>query len=246
LFSRLKAAGNHEAARQWFLRMSFLNTWITCFIVVNIVSFYPYLFRVFTAGKLPIAPTLPVLAVAVPIFISGALQLPASYHLYASGHARYLTISSLAAALCNVALSLALVQQPGPWGGIVGVALGTLIPQLIQHQATLIPKACQLLGVDARTYIGQVYRPVLISLLPTLGLLQAALWLGLAQPLAAWPVAIRFSCIGGLALLGGLLAVVCWWVGAASAPDRQLILSFFTEKLAKKQATAMGAHTHPA
>lgn len=223
LFARLMAPASQpgasslqadrQKARLVFLRMSALNGFLIAAMLLALVFYYPDLFRLFSAGRMVLGPSLAVLAVSVPIIWSGALQIPACYFLYTANRRRYLTISSLLAALANVAISLALVKPLG----IVGVALGTLIPQLIQHQASLIAESCRELGISLRDYLAAVHGPTLTLLLAAFALLagmdSVGLWQGLPRLLAIF---LNSSVVLGLAALG-------WFLWTASPPERALL-----------------------
>ncbi|MBK8190616.1 MAG: oligosaccharide flippase family protein [Vampirovibrionales bacterium] len=201
-----------EKARLLFLRMSALNGFLISMMLLAITFYYPDLFRLFSAGKMALGPSLAVLAVSVPIIWSGALQIPACYFLYAANRQRYLTVSSVLAALANVVISLALVK---PFG-IVGVALGTLIPQLIQHQFSLIAESCRELGVSLRTYLAAVHGPTLVAVLgawAALTLIETLLPHGGASRLLE--IAATVSLVLGL-------ATWAWFTWTASAAERAM------------------------
>lgn len=173
MFSGLAAENRKPEARRLFLRMSgFLNI-VAVLMLTLLVGCFPYLFREIAEDRAPLNVAWPIVALAVPILWSGVLQMPANYYLYSCGRHSYLTLSSLCAALANLGLSLLLVQ---PFG-MIGVAVGTLIPQVIQHQASLIREACRELEISFRQYVLAVHRPIVVPLLATL------LWLACCQPL---------------------------------------------------------------
>lgn len=216
MFARLMAASNTAGARQLFLRMSSFNNVLVGALMILIVGFYPEVFAFFSAGRMSIEPTLPILAIAVPIIWSSALQIPACYFLYTADRQRYLTLSSLITAGCNLILSLILVQPLG----IVGVALGTLIPQVIQHQLSLIPESCRTLNVSLEEYLKAVHLKALLAL----ALLGFSVWLlkplALLAPIPIIPIAI----LGGL-LFSGVLFL--WFTWTASEQEK----SFFVLKI---------------
>jgi O-antigen/teichoic acid export membrane protein len=164
--------------------------------------------------------TLPVLFVAVPCILSGVLQMPASAWLFTWGHQNFLTGTSIVAAIANLILSVILVQH----FGIVGVALGTFIPQLIQHQFGLIRKTCQELHISFLQYMRAVHGAILIPLVASI------LWVqgwhpiidNFIKPLV--PISlISFSA----ALLGSAL----WFRLTATPAEYGLLKRTVTEKL---------------
>jgi O-antigen/teichoic acid export membrane protein len=216
LFARMAAECRRDDARRLFLRMSALLYLIAALMTLAIVCHYPELLRLFSSGRITPAQTLPVLLAAIPCMLSGVLQMTANAWLFTWGHRNYLTVTSLLVAAGNVGLSLLLVQ----WLGILGVALGTLIPQLIQHQAGLIRNSCRELGISAGQYLKAVHGTMLVPLGA------AFLWIQLFAPwihamadadrLILLPIALAS---GGAMLLG--LAV--WFLRTASPEERTLL-----------------------
>lgn len=216
VFARLAAnrQANPQAileARQIFLRKSaFLNI-VSVLILMILVAFYPELFALFSAGKIPIAQTLPILAVALPCVLSGVLQMPANAWLFTWGHQRFVSVTSLGAALANLALSIVLVRY---WG-IVGVALGTLIPQLFQHQLGLIGQTCRQLGIGALDYFRAVHLKAVLPLLAALA------WVLMLRPLLPH-AAYLLPTIGLIALTAALIGGALWFRLSATAQEREV------------------------
>ncbi len=214
LFSRMAAQKQTAEAKELFLRMSSFLYIVAALIMMMIVCNYVELFQVFSAHQIPSEQTLPVIAIAVPCLLSGVLQMPANALLFASGHRKYLTITSVIAALSNVTLSVILVKFTPL--GIVGVALGTLIPQVIQHQAGTVRKACSILSIPGLTYLREVHGSILLPVLV------CYLWITLFRPLTAlsehpiWP-------IGLIAASGGVLGFALWFILTARPREKELL-----------------------
>jgi O-antigen/teichoic acid export membrane protein len=68
--------------------------------------------------------------------------------LKGTNHHRYVAMTSSLAAVANLLLSVVLVKPLG----IVGVALGTLIPATVLSAAYIFPRACRVVGL--RTWQG--------------------------------------------------------------------------------------------
>lgn len=153
LFASSSKDGNNEASKLLFLKNSSFNQMIIATLVILIVAFYPALLSYLTKNTLTVADTWMVLALVIPIVWSAVLQIPASSYLFTSGHENYLAKSSIATALCNLSLSLLLVKPLG----LIGVILGTFLPQLIQHQYFLIAHSCKALNINAVEYLAEVY-----------------------------------------------------------------------------------------
>lgn len=220
LFSKMAAHQQFADARQLFLRMSSFLNFTAAMLMMLIVLNYDALFHIFSAGKIPIENTLPVLMIAVPCILSGILQMPASAWLFTWGHQNFLTSTSILAAIANLILSIILVQH----FGIVGVALGTFIPQLIQHQLGLIRKTCQELNISLTQYIREVHIGIVIPLLA------AILWV------QCWhPIIDRFSIhllpIGLIAFSAILIGSLLWFRLTATTLEQDLLKRVFMVKL---------------
>ena len=127
-------------------------------------------------------------------------QWPASSILSGMARHRPLAAISIGSALANLAISIALVQRLG----IVGVALGTLIPTAIESAFLMLPYTLRQLGVGAREALAEIALPALVPLGPTL--LVLLVWRQAAMPASA----IALALIGGTAVAAyaiGYLAV---------------------------------------
>lgn len=218
VFAKLAANRQVEEARQLFLRKSaFLNI-VSVLILMIIVSYYPELFALFSAGKIPMPQTLPILAVALPCVLSGVLQMPANAWLFTWGHQRFVSITSLCAALANLVLSVVLVQH---WG-IVGVAVGTLIPQLIQHQIGLIGKTCKALGIPVMNYLSAVHAKALLPALVAGG------WVFLFRPFLPH-APFLLPAIAIIGTTAGLLGSGLWFQLNATAQEKQVLNQMLKE-----------------
>lgn len=81
-------------------------------------------------------PVIQILAIVVATRVGNST---ATTLLKGSGHHKLLAMSNLAIAILNLVLSLALVRQMG----LIGVALGTLIPMAFVSVFVLFPAACR-------------------------------------------------------------------------------------------------------
>jgi O-antigen/teichoic acid export membrane protein len=80
------------------------------------------------------------------------------------GRYRLLAISSLASGIANLALSIVL----GKMFGLTGVALGTLIPTVIESLFFIIPYTVRLLKIPLREVFRHVVVPSLVPAVPAL------------------------------------------------------------------------------
>jgi hypothetical protein len=195
-------------------------------LILGICIFYPELFRIFSAGKIPFEPTLPILVLAIPCIWSGVLQLPSGYYLFVSGRQRYLTLTSILAAVFNLGFSLLLIKPLG----MPGVILGTLIPQLIQHQAGLIRQTCKGLGISFKAYFEAVYQPNIFPLVGTVLWLLMAKTVIFSPSLTFWPVA--FVLASGL-----VFGTTLWLAYCMNDHEKMYVEVNFVMPLQKKLGT---------
>ena len=121
---------------------------------------------------------LPVRGVAVPMLMGmGKPAMPA--------------VATFAAGLANLALGLLLV---GPYG-LVGIALGTAIPNVVLAVVVLVV-ACRELGITVGRYVKYVVPRAMVGTLPILTLL---LWFRLG---------IQVDTLSGLAVAGSAMTVL--------------------------------------
>jgi O-antigen/teichoic acid export membrane protein len=95
---------------------------------------------------------------------------PAGFVLQGLGRHQPLAWMALASGLANVAISLALV---GPFG-LMGVALGTLVPTSIEAAGLVLPFALRTLGIPATRFVRQALLPALLPGIPALAVLLLA------------------------------------------------------------------------
>jgi len=121
-----------------------------------------------------------VLLVFLAVVLAGVLYATSSRVLLGLGRVRFEAGVTLAGALANLALSLLLVRGHG----VVGVALGTLIPTAIVGLGVGLPYSCRMVGTSARHLLAH-------ALGPAVGLIAAAAaGMALTARLLAHPVAV--------------------------------------------------------
>lgn len=127
LFTKYYAEGDNEAIRSKLLLATKVNTILAAFggglIIIVGESF---LTRWVGTQYLDTYPVLVILTVAV---ILEAIQTPANNVLMAIAKHRFFAIINTGEGLCNLAISIALVKRYG----MLGVALGTLVPLVVSR-----------------------------------------------------------------------------------------------------------------
>lgn len=94
-------------------------------------------------------------------------QWPAAAILQGMARYRLLAISAVISGLVNLALSILLGLQ----FGLIGVALGTLIPTTVESFGFILPYTMRVLGFTLRDVIHDIVVPSVVPALPAAGLL---------------------------------------------------------------------------
>jgi len=113
------------------------------------------------AGSIPI---IYVLSIAVAIRVGNATS---SMILKGSGKHRLLSIANILMAVSNLLLSLILVQ----WYGLIGVAVGTLLPLMVVSLLVVFPAACHRVEMKRTEVIRKAVWPAVWPSLITAGVL---------------------------------------------------------------------------
>lgn len=136
-------------------------------------------------------------------------QSPARWILQGINRHRWLAPMALAAGLANVGLSIALVGR----FGLVGVALGTLVPTALESLLLVLPYAARVLGVRLSDGLRHVLAPTLPAALAQFVVLLAA-----ARTLAPAGLPMLLVVLGG----GGLVYGGVYLAVGASAAERAM------------------------
>jgi O-antigen/teichoic acid export membrane protein len=155
---------------------------------------------------------LQVLSVVVIVRVGNAMG---STILKGAGSHRVISAVNMSAAICNVALSIALVQPLGP----MGVALGTLIPIALASGFVVFPLACRRVELPLTRALARGVWP---SLWP--GIVMAAFILSTRQLVPA-----RLLAVGAEFAVAGLVYAVTFLLFSVSSAERH----FYLEKLAQ-------------
>jgi len=154
------------------------------------------------------AAVLPVLAAMVIIRVGDAT---ATTILKGAGRQGMLAGWNLAMAAANITLSIILVHLYG----VIGVAMGALIPVMLVSTFVLFPAACHRVGLSVRVAVARAVWP--------------SLWPAVALAAVVVP-ASRFTppslpSVAGVAVLGWIAYYVCFVGVAIGADDRRLYLT---------------------
>jgi O-antigen/teichoic acid export membrane protein len=137
---------------------------------------------------------------------------PASAVLQGIGRYRVIAILSIVAAVANISLSLWLVRPLG----VVGVAVGTLVPTAVVRLGLVFPYALRVMRVRAAEAAREIFLPTLLPAIPTV----AVLWtLGRALPQTELPT-LALTALVGVGVYG-----VAYLVMGAGEPEVALARS---------------------
>jgi len=108
-------------------------------------------------GREYVRESLPVLHIFLAVVVLAVFDSTAARILLGTGKVRFDAKVSLAVAALNLILSLVLVRKYG----IVGVALGTLVPATLCNFFISVPYTCRLTGTRVVPFYVKVFLPVL-------------------------------------------------------------------------------------
>jgi O-antigen/teichoic acid export membrane protein len=222
IFTRMAAQDTREKSRFFFLRSSTFLNFLTGNCLIVIMGNYPEIIAFLTTGKVDYQQTVLPAVIIAGFTWSGSLQMPASNYLFASGWHRFQTITSMITAALNLGLSILLVQQIG----VTGIALGTLIPHVIQHNLLTVFWACKSLEISVREYIFQVYLKNLPGFLAGGGLL-----LLMRYCFGSTHVPLVYQLLVNALVF--ILVVACWYFLVAIRDERQMCYSTIQKISAK-------------
>jgi O-antigen/teichoic acid export membrane protein len=199
-FAALDGAGEHEKARILLQRGLALAGFLSFGGGLLALSFGGHFIRLWAGpGFEEAVVVLRILTVCTAVAVA---QNPAIVFLYSLNKHYWYAAVTLVEALANVALSIALVFKYG----IVGVALGTMIPMLLAKVVVMPVYVSRIAGLSVAAYV----RP----LLPSLGaaaVLQAVVYfLGIATGPTPSPVSLLLYALstGGLYAAAGYFPVI--------------------------------------
>ena len=108
-------------------------------------------------GQEYVSDSLPVLHIFLGVVLLAVFDSTAARILLGTGKVRFDAKVSLGIAALNLILSLVLVRKYG----IVGVALGTLVPATLGNFFISVPYTCRLTGTRVAPFYAKVFLPVL-------------------------------------------------------------------------------------
>jgi O-antigen/teichoic acid export membrane protein len=167
-------------------------------------------------------PIIHILAIAVAIRVGNST---ATTLLKGSGQHRLLAMSNLLIAIANLALSVALIRRMG----LIGVALGTLIPLAAVSIFVLFPAACRRVELGLPEALKTAIFP---ALWPAVAM---ALFLAITRNVAS----TNLAAIALQAITGGLIYLAVFLMLAIDREERQWYINKTRQLLKRQSATAV-------
>jgi O-antigen/teichoic acid export membrane protein len=207
VFSRQEGAQDHEAIRKTFLFATKIAICITCFIAFGMIAWGASFIQRWMGSKYMDA--YPVLVVLVSAYTLNLWQGPAASLLYGISKHKFIAILNTVEGISNLALSLWLVRIYG----MMGVALGTLIPTVVTRLFINPAYACRVAGIGYSQYARRMGK--------TLGVVAASLIAPLVLSIKlAKPNYPSLFVAGSLSLLAYAIAL---WMFEFSPEEAELI-----------------------
>jgi O-antigen/teichoic acid export membrane protein len=222
LMSKYFSENNMEVTRKIYTRGTALIQFSSMMLLIWVTAYYEPIFGYFSHGEIPIEPTRNLMFVVIVIIWSRCIVRPASNYLFVFNQRVLVISASIVSTILNIVLSLALVKQ----FGIFGVALGTMIPMLLEHHLALILQSTLKAGVSMWSFLKQVYIDTIPALLACAGFIK----LVKMQNITTGYLYMDMFLIGGAAfMIGGMV----WLLTAATFEEKQLLLERISPKLVR-------------
>lgn len=205
-------------------RMFLSGTRLTVLVALPITLTFCFLGRDFIGlwmGHEFMGPSGAVLVVLAVTQLISAPHFVMTTLLYGTSKHRIIAVLRIGEAIVNVALSIVLVQSMG----LIGVALGTLIPHAIVVLLILPVRVCPIVALPVRTYLMSTYGRPLLAAIP--------FGVGAWYLAREYPPTNFLLFFGEVAALSAIYAGTAWFV-AMTLEDRARVLRM--TGLAKKRA----------
>lgn len=218
-FTELNAKGDHEQMRHYYINASRYVTsvvmWITAVTVVTGADFISVWIDPVTGAK-----SEAVLYVLLAYTSITLLNPFYSRYLTAIGKHGLFAYWEPPMALANIVISLVLVH----WLGLVGVALGTLIPNVVIH-IVYLRASMRHLGVPVSRFLWSSMAP---NFVPSLLTILYLLWFEWQWPLIGWGPLL-------LAMISGSVLYLLLYLGVGAPADRRALMQMLRRRRGRIQ-----------
>lgn len=186
--SALDAKGDMDRVRRVFVTGSRCVAWVVIPVQLTLVCLGYEFLAIWISPDVADVAYLPMVCLAVPLSLTLSQSI-AGRIFYGIGRLRWFAAAAVSEAIANLGLSLILVH---PYG-ITGVAIGTMVPNIL-FSLSIAAAACRFLGVGTTHYMVRTFsRPLFAAVLPLL------LWSGMRETLGApstWSELAVFGALG--------------------------------------------------
>ena len=162
-FTRLFTMNKHEDMIRHYLRVTKLTSLLGAWLAAGLVVFGKPFLSLWVGAQYvqgdPLYRTDVVMVILTVGVLLRSMQSTAWQMLIGTRRLRYLTLVNLGEAALNLALSLVLARPLG----LVGVALGTTIPQILAYGIALPVYMVRGYGLGWWSYLRQVAQPAILS-----------------------------------------------------------------------------------
>ncbi len=214
LFAKLHAEGNLDNIRSKFQLSNYLSFGIGSLLASGLIIFGADFITLWIDNY----DETQVLTWILPLtLLCGVAQQPSVMLLYALGAHRYYAFLNIIEAICNVIISLALVSK----FGVIGVAIGTLIPMFITKVLILPRYVCKQVNIENKAY----YLIMLKSF--TFCLCFTVIALGIKPNTSNWLELLP------LTLIYAFVYVVCFILIVVKETNRNLLINYLKAGIGK-------------
>ncbi|MCK4820254.1 polysaccharide biosynthesis C-terminal domain-containing protein, partial [bacterium] len=222
LYCQQLGAGDHEALKKSFFFSTKLAVCIASFVGFCLVALgQPFFNRWMGPEYLDAYPILVILTVGCIIDIA---QVNSPAVLFATSKHKMFALYTFAEGLFNLILSLLLVK---PYG-MIGVALGTLVPLLVVKLVIQPIHICKVMSISYTDYIGKILKTVckvLVALIiPTM-----------ASVIFAAP---KYFNLFAICSLSAVSYIVVLWFIELSRDEKEALMRAIAPRLIHKRKTA--------
>lgn len=213
-FSKLFAVGDHAQIEKLFLRSLGISAFISFLTGMMIMLFGGQVILLWVGGDFVTA--IPILLVLASSSTFAIAQNPGIGLMYAMHKHHFYALATMFEALANLGLSLVLVQKYG----MMGVALGTMVPMLIVKVIVMPLYVSRILQISLRDYVRPMSGSVLVS-----GLIVAISYYCDLGSSVALPL---YALAGEVAAAGLIYIAGCYFL--ANADQRRFMASLLSRK----------------
>ncbi len=221
VFSRQDGAKDYESLKKTFFFASRISICISTFIGFGLILWGKPFIQVWMGPEYLDA--YPVLVILVMGFLFALWQRPSLDLIFGTAKHKIYSLLSLGEGVFNLLLSLILVR----YYGLIGVAVGTLVPMIIMKVIIQPVYVCRVSSIDYGEYVSRMLKTAVI----------ACVSLAIPTIMSLYFVAPDYSVLFPL----GFVSLICysfmvWFIDFTSEERQILYQSIFPRLIAKRSA----------